>query len=95
VTAPTAVEPVAGYDGLKTRDLIASLSIHSQMQLEAIESYERGHRNRKAVLSKLGRLRHGGQRLRDHKALSTDQVVAALRRFRGRRVAPVSRSAQR
>jgi hypothetical protein len=95
MTAPTADEPVAGYDGLKTRDLIASLSSHSQVQLEAIESYERAHRNRKAVLSKLGRLRNGGRRLRDHKALSTDQVVAALRRFRGRRVVPVSRSAQR
>jgi N-acetyl-gamma-glutamylphosphate reductase len=94
MTVPTA-EPVAGYDGLRTRDLIPSLSTHSQMELAAIESYERAHRNRGAVLSKLRRLRHGEQRLREHKALSTDEVVAALRRFRARGVAPVARAVKR
>jgi len=95
VTAPTANEPVAGYNGLKIRDLIASLSSHSQTELAAIETYERAHRNRNAVFNKLRRLRHGDQRLRKLKALSNDEVVAALRRFRARGDAPVSRTMKR
>lgn len=95
MTVPTDAEPIAGYDALKTRDLIAALSSHSQTELAAIETYEGAHRNRKAVFSKLRRLRHGEQRLRKHKALSDDEVVAALRRFRARGVAPVSRAVKR
>jgi N-acetyl-gamma-glutamylphosphate reductase len=95
MTAATVNEPVPGYDGLKTRDLIAALSSHSQTELAAIETYERAHRNRKTVFSKLRRLRHGGQRLQEHNALSTDEVVAALRRFRARGVEPVARDVKR
>lgn len=94
MTAPGA-EPIAGYDGLTTRDLIAGLSGHSQTELAPIESYERAHRNRQAVFSKLRRLRQGEQRLRKYKALSSDEVVAALRRFRARGVAPVARDVKR
>jgi hypothetical protein len=82
MTAPAADEPVDGYDGLKTRDLIASLSNYSRAELAAIERYERAHRIRGAVLSKLRRLRHGNQRLQEQRALSTDEVVATLRRLR-------------
>ena len=82
MTAPAAEEPVAGYDGLKTRDLIASLSSYSRAELAAIESYERAHRNRGMVFSKLRRLRDGAQRRREHRALSTDEVEATLRRLR-------------
>jgi hypothetical protein len=88
-------EPVGGYDGLKTRELIASLSRFSQAELAVIESYERSHKNRKAVFGKLRGLRRVGERLRKQKALSSDEVVAALRRFRARKVAPVSRNAKR
>ena len=57
MTAPTADEPVAGYDGLQTRDLV--------------------------------------ERLRKRKALSTDEVVATLRRFQALSVAPVHRDLKR
>jgi len=95
VTGPATVEPVAGYDSLTTRDLIGSLSSHSQTELTAIESYERAHRKRKAVFGKLRVLRDVDRRVREHKALSTDQVVAALRRLRARGAVPVAGDTKR
>jgi hypothetical protein len=95
MTAAAVNEPVPGYDGLKTRDLIAALPGHSQTELAAIETYERANRNRKTVFSKLRRLRHGEQESPEHKALSNDEVVVALRRFRARGVAPVARDVKR
>ena len=95
MTAPTADEPVAGYDGLKARDLIASLSSHSQAELAAIESYELAHRNRKTVFRSLRRLRSRSQRLREQRALSTDEVEAALRRLQARGLAPATRNVKR
>ena len=94
MTAPTTDEPVAGYDSLNTRDLVAALSSYAQPELAAIERYERAHRKRKAVFSKLRGLRNGSRQPRERKVLSTDQVVAALRRFRARGVAPVARDAK-
>lgn len=94
MTTPTVKEPVGGYDSLKTKEVIASLSSHSQVELARIESYERAHRNRKAVFSKLRRLRQD-EPLPGPDALSTEEVVAALRRFQAGRVTLVSRDAKR
>lgn len=94
MTPATVNEPVAGYDRLKTKDVVASLSSRSRRELAAIESYERAHRNRKAVFSNLRRLRRD-EPLRGADALSTEEVVAALRRFQARRVPLVSRDASR
>lgn len=100
MTTPTVKEPVGGYDSLKTKEVIASLSSHSQVELARIESYERAHRNRKAVFSKLRRLRQD-EPLPGPDALSTEEVVAALRRFQAGRVtgwqghARLSRDAKR
>jgi N-acetyl-gamma-glutamylphosphate reductase len=95
VTGPATDEPIAGYDGLTTRALIGSLSSRSQTELAAIDSYERAHRKRKAVFGKLRVLRDGDRQVREHTALSTDQVVAALRRLRARGIAPVAGDAKR
>lgn len=74
----TAVkEPVAGYDGLKTKDLIASLSNRSQGELAQIESYERDHEDRESVFNKLRWLR-GDEPLPGYDALSVDEVIAVL-----------------
>lgn len=73
----TATEPVAGYDDLKTKDVIASLHSHSQVELARIESYERTHKDREAVFHKLGWLRQD-EPLPGYDALSIDEVVAAL-----------------
>src|SRR5690348_16504709 len=40
MTTAIVREPVPGYDSLKTKEVIASLSSHSQVELAEIESYE-------------------------------------------------------
>ena len=70
-------EPVAGYDSLKTKEVIASLSDHSQVELAKIESYERAHQDRVSVFDKLRWLRHD-EPLPGYDALSSREVLAAL-----------------
>jgi hypothetical protein len=45
--------PFAGYDRLDERQVVHGLSEHSQIELEAIESYEQSHESRQPVLDKL------------------------------------------
>jgi hypothetical protein len=73
----TADEPVSGYESLKTKEVVASLSSHSQVELTEIESYERAHENRRVVFDKLRWLRQD-EPLPGYDALDTEQVVAAL-----------------
>jgi len=77
VTTDTVTEPVAGYDSLKTKEVIASLSSHSQVELARIDSYERSHQEREAVFDKLRWLRQD-EPLPGYDALSSEEVVAAL-----------------
>ena len=60
MTSATVNEPVSGYDSLKTKEVIASLSSHSQVKLTEIESYEHTHerkfRARREVLDEVDRL---------------------------------------
>jgi hypothetical protein len=73
----TADEPVSGYENLKTKEVVASLSSHSQVELAEIESYERAHEDRRVVFDKLRWLRQD-EPLPGYDALSTEEVVAAL-----------------
>jgi hypothetical protein len=75
----TGNEPVSGYDGLKTKEVVASLSSHSQVELAEIEGYERAHENRRVVFDKLRWLRQD-EPLPGYDALSSEQVVAALKK---------------
>jgi hypothetical protein len=77
MSTATLEEPVPGYDKLKTKEVIASLSSRSQVELEKIESYERTHENREVVFSKLRWLRQE-EPLPGYDALSTEEVIAAL-----------------
>ena len=52
---------------------------HSQTELEAVESYERCHKDRGAVLDKLRYMR-GGEPLPGYDAFSVEEVAAALER---------------
>jgi hypothetical protein len=72
-----ANEPVSGYESLKTKEVVASLSSHSQVELAEIEGYERAHENRRVVFDKLRWLRQD-EPLPGYDALSTEEVVAAL-----------------
>ena len=77
MSAATVNEPVPGYDGLKTKELIASLSSRSQIELAEIELYEHSHQNRVSVFDKLRWLRQD-EPLPGYDALSSGEVLAAL-----------------
>ena len=77
MTTATVNEPVSGYDSLKTKEVIASLSSHSQVELAEIERYEHTHQDRVSVFDKLRWLRQD-EPLPGYDALGSDEVVAAL-----------------
>ena len=77
MTAATANEPVSGYDKLKTKEVIASLSSRSQVELAEIESYEHTHQDRVSVFDKLRWLRQD-EPLPGYDAFSSDELLAAL-----------------
>lgn len=69
--------PIPGYDQLNARKVGARLSQLSQVQLGAVEAYERSHADRPEVLDKLRYMR-GGEPLPGYDALSEEQIVEAL-----------------
>jgi len=75
--APEARSPYPGYDKLDKRQLMDGLSDHSQIELEAAETYERSHKNREPVLTKLHYMQ-GREPLPGYDALSVEAIVAAL-----------------
>jgi hypothetical protein len=77
MSTATVNEPVSGYDSLKTKELIASLSSRSQVELAEIESYEHTHQDRVSVFDKLRWLRQD-EPLPGYDALSSEEVLAAL-----------------
>jgi hypothetical protein len=77
MTTATINEPVPGYDGLKTKQVVASLSSRSQVELAAIQSYEHTHENRVSVFDKLRWLRQD-EPLPDYDALSSEELLVAL-----------------
>jgi len=79
LTTATPNEPFAGYDKLKDKEVVASLSSHSQVELAKVDSYERAHEDRRVVFDKLRWLRQE-EPLPGYDALSVDEVAAALER---------------
>jgi len=80
-TSPSPIPaplPLAGYDRLDDRQVIDRLSDHSQIELEAVESYERSHEDRKPVLDKLRYLR-GSEPLPGYDALSVEEIVTEVK----------------
>src|SRR3954470_1055099 len=69
--------PIAGYDRLDAREVGARLSELSQVQLGAVETYERSHQNRPEVLAKLRYMR-GIEPLPGYDELSPEQIVEIL-----------------
>lgn len=70
-------QPFADYDRLDARQAKDALSDHSQIELEAVEAYERSHEGRAAVLDKLRYLR-GNEPFQGYDAQSIEEIVAAL-----------------
>lgn len=77
MTTATINEPVSGYDSLKTKEVVASLSSRSQVELAAIQSYEHTHENRVSVFDKLRWLRQD-EPLPGYDALNSEELLAAL-----------------
>jgi len=69
--------PVDGYDSLKPDKIIASLRGYSQVDLAAIEDYERDNANRTVVLDKLRYLRTD-EPVEGYDELSEDEIPDAL-----------------
>ena len=69
--------PFAGYERLDARQVMDGLSDHTQIELEAVEAYERSHQNRQPVLDKLRWMR-GSEPLPGYDALSVEEIVTAL-----------------
>jgi hypothetical protein len=70
--------PFAGYDRLDDRQVIGGLSDHSQIELEAVETYERSHKDREPVLDKLRYMRQR-EPLAGYDALSAEEIATALK----------------
>ena len=77
MSVPTVNEPVPGYDKLKTKELVASLSSRSQVELAEIEGYEHTQQDRVSVFDKL-RWPRQDEPLPGYDALSSAEVLAAL-----------------
>jgi hypothetical protein len=69
--------PIPGYDRLKAKEIADQLSQLSQVELAAVEAYERAHEGRPVVLDKLRYMR-GSEPLPGYDALTTQQVATAL-----------------
>jgi hypothetical protein len=67
----------ADYDRLGERDAVAGLAGRNQEELAAIETFERSHRGREAVLNKLRYLQQP-EPLPGYDALDSDAIVEAL-----------------
>ncbi len=76
-SAKEARLPFAGYDGLDHRQVMNGLSDHSQVELEAVERYERSHKDRERVLDKLRYMR-GSEPLPGYDALGVEEILAVL-----------------
>ena len=75
--AAEAGVPFAGYERLDTRQVVDGLRDHSQVELEAIEGYERSHKDREPVLDKLRWMR-GSEPMPGYDALSREEIATAL-----------------
>jgi hypothetical protein len=69
--------PIAGYDHLADKKVMADFSQLSQVDLAAVETHERTHQDRPVVLNKLHWLR-ASEPLAGYDGLDTEEIVRAL-----------------
>jgi hypothetical protein len=69
--------PIPGYGQLKDKEIRDQLSQLSQVELATVETYERAHASRPAVLEKLRYMR-GSEPLPGYDDFTTDEIAAAL-----------------
>jgi hypothetical protein len=69
--------PIAGYDGLDEKQVIAQFHELSQVELARIEAYERAHGSRTVVLHKLRYMR-SPEPVEGYDALQPNEIVRLL-----------------
>jgi len=69
--------PISGYDQLREKQVSDQLSQLSQVELAAVETYERAHGSRPVVLDKLRYMR-SSEPLPGYDALTPEQISEAL-----------------
>jgi len=69
--------PIPGYDELDGKQVNERLSQLTQVELAAVETYERAHEDRPVVLDKL-RYMQGTEPLPGYDALTPEQIAEAL-----------------
>jgi len=69
--------PIARYDHLDERKITAQLDQLTQVELAAVESYERSHEERAVILNKLHYLR-GSEPLPGYDTLAPEEIARAL-----------------
>ena len=69
--------PIPGYDKLDDKEVCTRLHELSQVDLAAVETYERSHKDREVVLNKLHWLQHS-EPLAGYDALKTEEIAQAL-----------------
>jgi hypothetical protein len=69
--------PISGYGQLKDKQVSDQLSQLSQVELAAVETYERAHGSRPVVLDKLRYMR-SSEPVPDYDALTPEQIAEAL-----------------
>ena len=69
--------PIPGYDQLDKKKVSAQLHQLSQVELAAVERYERSHKDRPEVLNKLRYMRTG-EPLPGYDALSLEEIAEGL-----------------
>ena len=85
VQAGNAGEPIPGYDRMKAAEIVPALRGLTQVQLEAVENYERSHEERAAVLDKLRYMR-SPEPVEGYDTFDAGQVAEALKGADGQRV---------
>ena len=69
--------PIAGYDELDGKQVSERLSQLTQVELAAVETYERAHEDRRVVLAKL-RYMQGTEPVPGYDALTPEQIAEVL-----------------
>ena len=69
--------PIRGYDRMDAKEIGDRLSDLSQVELEAVEAYERSHKDRPKVLDKL-RFMRSDEPLPGYDEMSPEQITEAL-----------------
>jgi hypothetical protein len=69
--------PIPGYDRLKSDEVVNHLRDLSQVELKAVEDYERAHEDRAPVLNKLRYMR-SAEPVEGYDKLSADEVANEL-----------------